>query len=66
MHTNDSAGNATRLLVTVQEAAELLHVSVRYVRSLMARGKIPVVRLGRRTLIRRSDLDALIARGGLV
>ena len=29
-------------------------------------GAIPVVRLGRRTLVRRTDVDAIIARGGLV
>jgi excisionase family DNA binding protein len=49
----------------VKEAATMLHLSVRYIRVLLARGDLPVVRLGRRTLVRRADLDAVIARGGL-
>jgi hypothetical protein len=35
------------------------------VRLLWVRGQIPVVKLGRRRLLRRSDLEALIVRGGL-
>jgi excisionase family DNA binding protein len=65
MHRNASEATTISLLLTVNEAADLLHLSVRYVRILMARGEIPVVRLGRRTLIRRTDLDALVAGGGL-
>ena len=45
--------------------AGMLHVSERYVRLLLARGQLACVRLGRRTLIRRTDLDAVIANGGL-
>lgn len=56
---------AARPLLDVKEAATMLHVSVRYVRVLLARGDLPVVRLGRRTLVRRADLEAVIARGGL-
>jgi len=54
-----------RPLLDVNEAAAMLHISVRYVRALLARGAIPVVRLGRRTLVRRADLEAIIERGGL-
>ncbi|MGB8294777.1 MAG: helix-turn-helix domain-containing protein [Polyangia bacterium] len=53
------------LLVSASEAAHLLGVSSRFVRLLWVRGQIPVVKLGRRRLLRRSDLEALIARGGL-
>jgi excisionase family DNA binding protein len=53
-----------RPLLDVNETAETLHISVRYVRALLARGDLPVVRLGRRTLVRRADLEAVIARGG--
>lgn len=54
-----------RPLLDVPEAAAMLHVSERYVRLIVARGQLACVRLGRRTLIRRADLDAVIARGGL-
>jgi excisionase family DNA binding protein len=53
------------LLLDVAETARLLNVSVRFVRILGARGSLPLVRLGRRTLVRRADLDALVARGRL-
>lgn len=54
-----------RPLLDVNETAETLHVSVRYVRALLTSGDLPVVRLGRRTLVRRSDIEAIIAGGGL-
>jgi excisionase family DNA binding protein len=65
MHSNVSVVPALPLLVTVDEVARSLRVSTRYVRSLLRRGAIPVVRLGRRTLVRRADMDAIVARGGL-
>lgn len=55
----------TSLLVGVSQAARLLQVSPRFVRLLLAQRRIPVVSLGRRRLIRRSDLDAIVNRGGL-
>jgi excisionase family DNA binding protein len=63
--TTATAEQIVRPLLDVNEAASMLHVSARYVRALLARGQLPVVRLGRRTLIRRTDLEAIIARGGL-
>ena len=63
--TTATAEQIVRPLLDVNEAAMMLHVSVRYVRSLLGRGKLPVVRLGRRTLVRRADVEAIIARGGL-
>jgi excisionase family DNA binding protein len=63
--TTCTAEQNVRPLLDVNEAATMLHISVRYVRALLGRGSIPVVRLGRRTLIRRADVEALIARGGL-
>ncbi len=49
----------------VEEAAHMLCVSVRFIRILLTRGDLPVVRLGRRTLVRRADVDALVERGGV-
>jgi len=63
--TNAAADQLVRPLLDVNETATMLHISVRYVRALLARGDLPVVRLGRRTLVRRADLEAVIARGGL-
>jgi len=63
--TTATAEQIVRPLLDVNEAATMLHISVRYVRKLLARGDLPVVRLGRRTLVRRADLEAVIARGGL-
>ena len=57
---------ALRPLLDVWETAEMLHVSVRYVRALVARGTLPVVRLGRRTLVRRTDIEKIIDQGGLI
>ena len=53
-----------RPLLDVWETAAMLCVSVRYVRALTARGAIPVVRLGRRTLVRRTDIEKIIEQGG--
>jgi excisionase family DNA binding protein len=63
--TNTAAAQLVRPLLDVNETATMLHISVRYVRVLLARKSIPVVRLGRRTLVRRADIEAVIARGGL-
>lgn len=64
-HSVVSLGTSVPLLVTVNEVASTLRVSTRYVRSLIRREAIPVVRLGRRTLVRRVDLEEIVARGGL-
>ena len=55
------AKSSTSVLLPVPEAARLLRVSPRYLRTLVSRGDLPVVRLGRRVLIARSDLDVLVA-----
>lgn len=50
-------------LLTAQETAKVLRVSLRSVRRWIADGAIPVVRLGRKVLIRRSDLRSAIRSG---
>lgn len=62
---NENRGYGTRPLMDVEEAAHMLCVSVRFIRILLTRGDLPVVRLGRRTLVRRADVDALVERGGV-
>jgi excisionase family DNA binding protein len=49
-----------RLVYTVAEAAQLLGVSRAFAYELVARGEIPVIRLGRRILIPKMRLLALL------
>jgi excisionase family DNA binding protein len=62
-----SDGN-DRLVYTVTEAAHLLGVSRAFAYELVARGELPVIRFGRRILIPKLRLHALVdlpaAEGG--
>ena len=49
-----------RLVLTVSEAAELLGISRAFAYELVARGELPVIRLGRRRLVPRRALLALV------
>lgn len=42
------------------EAAELLHMQPKRVRSLAREGKLPAMRVGRRWLFRRADLEGVL------
>jgi excisionase family DNA binding protein len=50
-------------LLTVEEAAERLGTSVRFVRRLVFERRIAYTKLGRHVRIAHRDLDALIAAG---
>ena len=50
----------TRLL-TMHQVAELLCVSLRTVKRLLARGELPVVRVGRLVRVREDDLRRFMA-----
>jgi excisionase family DNA binding protein len=50
-------------LLTVQEAAEQLGTSVRFVRRLIAERRIAYVRIGRHVRIAEADLASFIAAG---
>jgi excisionase family DNA binding protein len=53
--------SADEELITVKEAAQLLKCKDSYIYTLMRRGKLPTVKLGRRfTRIRKADVLALI------
>jgi excisionase family DNA binding protein len=54
---------ATPRLLTVDETAEAMNVSVRFVRRLIAERRIAVHRLGRHVRISRDDIDAFVAAG---
>jgi excisionase family DNA binding protein len=49
-------------LLTAQETADLLSISIRKVRSLTASGDLPCIRIGTRVLIHPLDLEKWIAR----
>jgi len=60
--TPSSTPSATgdRLVFTVAEAGELLGISRAFAYELVARGELPVIRLGRRRLIPKVALLALV------
>jgi excisionase family DNA binding protein len=51
------------MLLTVEQAAERLGTSTRFIRRLRTEGRIPVVKLGKHIRIDSTDLDAFIAAG---
>lgn len=50
-------------LVTVKEAAHLLACSEAAIRKWVYQRRLPIVKVGRLTRLRQSDLEALVARG---
>ena len=50
-----------RPTLTVEETARLLGISRWLVQQAVRRGELPVIRIGRRILIPRTRLDALLA-----
>jgi excisionase family DNA binding protein len=53
-----------RLTLSVPEAARLLGVSRAHAYELVARNELPAVRLGRRILVPRHVIEALLHQGG--
>jgi excisionase family DNA binding protein len=49
-----------RLVLTVAEAGELLGISRAFAYELVARGELPVIRLGRRVVVPKVALLALV------
>lgn len=47
-------------LLTLQEATETLRLGETMIYKIIGKGDLPVVRIGRRVLIRRQDLEAFI------
>ena len=48
------------MLLTVDQAAERLGTSVRFIRRLRTEGRIPVVKLGKHIRIDSADLDSFV------
>jgi excisionase family DNA binding protein len=53
-----------RLTLTVTEAARVLGISRALAYELVARGELPSLRLGRRLVVPRKAVDALLEGGG--
>jgi excisionase family DNA binding protein len=53
-----------RLVYTVAEAGELLGISRAFAYELVARGELPVICLGRRRLVPKAALLALVNQSG--
>jgi excisionase family DNA binding protein len=58
-------GDEERLVYTVAQAAELLGISRAFAYELVARGELPVIRLGRRRLVPKVALADLVAQGAM-
>ncbi|MGH8981577.1 MAG: helix-turn-helix domain-containing protein [Acidimicrobiales bacterium] len=56
----DGAAARDRLVLTIAEAAEVLGISRAFAYELAARGEIPILRLGRRRLVPRKALLAMV------
>jgi excisionase family DNA binding protein len=50
-------------VLTIEQAAARINMSVRYIRRLVADRRIPFHKLGRSILIKASDLDAHVDAG---
>jgi excisionase family DNA binding protein len=61
-HTDETtpAPSMGRLVLTVDEAAYLLHISRSLAYELIARGELPALRLGRRIVVPRVMLEELL------
>jgi excisionase family DNA binding protein len=56
--------SSDRLTMTASEAAEVLGISRALAYELVARGKIPAIRLGRRIVVPTKRLEELVLGGG--
>ncbi len=64
MQRHKQEGNGpTGVLLTREEVGELLGISPRTVARLVARGELPVVRIGRLARYRGTDVTAVIEAG---
>lgn len=59
--TVPAASSAGRLVWTVEEAGVLLGISRAHAYELVARGDLPHIRLGRRIVVPKIALDALMS-----
>ncbi len=60
--TGDTAAIDRPLVLSVEDAAYLLHISRGLAYELVARGELPAIRLGRRIVIPRIALEELLGK----
>lgn len=61
--TDALAGSQFPRLLSVDHAAEVLGISSRHLRALAGRGRLRLIRLGRRVLVPREEIDRICAGG---
>jgi excisionase family DNA binding protein len=62
VHRQGASATTVERLLSVREACEALGISSQSFYRLVGRSELPVVKIGGRTLIRPSELDALVRR----
>ncbi len=62
LRETSTEGAEDRLVYTVAEAGALLGISRAFAYELVARGELPVIRLGRRRLVPKAALKALVSQ----
>lgn len=60
----DVGGTIAPKLLSVRDSASALGVSIRLIWSLIARGELRKVQVGRRVMLAAEDLADFVARGG--
>ena len=55
--------SSLRPLLTVRQASELLNIAESTLRGWLCDGRFTFVKFGRRTMLRRQDLEAYVAAG---
>lgn len=61
LHQDHEPEPLPRLTMTMQEAAQLIGISVSAAYDAAARGEIPTVRIGRRVLVKRVELVGMLS-----
>ena len=59
-NSNKKAPDGPRSIMSVQQGADFTTLSVRTLYGKMETGELPFFKVGRRTLLKRSDLEALL------
>ena len=62
MDGSEATKGQDRLVWTVEETGRLLGISRAHAYELVARGELPHLRLGRRVVVPKRAIDALLAR----
>lgn len=65
LNRSESDGASEDVWISVKDVVGILHVSRSTVYSLIRKGKIPMVHVGRQTRINKAVLDGLVKSGAL-